>query len=318
MKFSGIVAFLTVAALGAAASFPSVANAGNSGVNFDQGISVSDILKQAKAGAAAEKTVIQPAYIGQTRYDRDCVTVTFSATDKPVSDRFSLRSTEWVTECHNTGGGGTYPGPGGHPVPVPPTQNCWERPGFHYNEVAQVTLQDRQPLLPWEYDKFQVCLEGPWLSLYSLAAAYDYKMVQGGNRDGNFILAPIKKLAMKPDPVGITAQAFTADMVLTLKDKWASYYQGEQTVLKVALRKEVSFWPDQTVIEKDITLAPADLYTVNFMDYAKEFTQKLEAGRKYYVQYSFQRIGRISKPDLMKVGDTEKVPYQAATLALAD
>ncbi|MCX5794264.1 MAG: hypothetical protein NTY77_02055 [Elusimicrobia bacterium] len=310
------MASLAAAAFGLTLATPPAARAESSGLNFDQGVSASDILKQAKAQTAQDKSVIAPAYIGSTRYDRDCRTVTFSPTDQPASGQIDLRSTEWITECNNTGGG-TYPGPGGHPIPVPPQQNCWERPGYSYSGQAQIMLRDRLQLFPWEYDKFEVCLEGPWYSLYTIDAAYEYKMVQGGNRDGDFILAPLKKKAMKPDPAGIVAQGLSANMILSLKDKWASYYQGEQTVLKVELRKEVSFWPDQTVLDKEISVAPADAYTVDLMAYAKEFSQKLEPGKKYYVRYAFKRIGSISKPDLMKVGDTDKVPYQPATLAAA-
>ena len=49
----------------------------------------------------------------------------------------------------------------------------------------------------------------------------------------------------------------------------------------------------------------------------KEFSQKLEAGKNYYVEYSFKRVGKISKPDLMKVGETDKAAYQPASLAAA-
>ncbi|MDD5627715.1 MAG: hypothetical protein PHU21_01530 [Elusimicrobia bacterium] len=310
------MASLAIAAFVLALSLPPAARAESSGLNFDQGVNASDILKQAKALSAQDKSVISPAYIGHTRYDRDCRTVTFNPSDQPASGRIPLRSTEWIEECNNYGGG-TYPGPGGHPIPVPPGQNCWERPGYSYTGEAQITLRDRLQLFPWEYDKFEVCLEGPWYSLYTVAAAYEYKMVQGGNRDGDFVLAPVKKTAMKPDPAGIVAQGFSANMVLSLKDKWASYYQGEQTVLKVELIKEVSFWPDQTVLDKEISAPPAEAYTVDFLAYAKEFSQKLQPGQKYYVRYAFKRIGKISKPDLTKVGNTDKVVYQPATLAAA-
>ena len=312
MKARSIAACLATAAFVMALSLPPAARAESSGLNFDQGVSASDILKQAKEQSAQDKSVITPAYIGSRRFDRDCRIVTFSPTDQPASGSIPLRSTEWVTECNP--GGGVIPGPGGHPIPG---QNCWEHPGISYFGDAKVTLRDRLPLFPWEYDRFEVCLEGPWFSLDPVATAYEYKLAQGDDRDGDYVLAPVKKTAMKPDPAGIVAQGLSASMALTLKDKWASYYRGEQTVLKVELRKAVTFWPDQTVLDKEITLAPADAYTVDFLAYAKEFSQKLEPGKKYYVRYSFKRIGKVSKPDLIKVGDTDKVPYQPATLVAA-
>ncbi|MBI5241180.1 MAG: hypothetical protein HY926_11965 [Elusimicrobia bacterium] len=317
MMMRGVVASLAAAAFGLALANPPAAQAAPSGLNFDQGVSASDILKQAKEQAKQDKTAIAPAYIGSTRYERDCRAVTFNPADRPESGQIHLRSTEWITECNNYGGGGYYPGPGGHPIPVPPGQNCWERPGYSYSGEAQVTLRDRQQLYPWEYDKFEVCLEGPWYSLYTITAAYEYKMVQGGNRDGNFVLSPIKKTAMKPDPAGIVAQGFSSSMVLTLKDKWASYYAGEQTVLKLVLKKDLPNWFDTVIVEKELALAPAEAYRVNMLDFAKEFSQKLEPGKNYYVEYSFKRVGKISKPDLMKVGETDKAAYQPATLAAA-
>jgi|GEM_PF-5168014 len=311
MKMSGVMASLA-AAFALALPNPPAAKAEPSGLDFDQGINVSDILKQAKEQSAQDKSSLVAASINSIRYDMDCRIVTFSPTDQPASGPIPLRSTEWINECS---GGGTIPGPGGQPIPTPP--NCWEHPGITYTGDAQITLRDRQQLFPWEHDAFEVCMEGPWFSLSAREAAYEYKLVQGGHRDGDFVLAPLKKTAMKPDPAGIVAQGLSASMVLTLQDKWASYYKGEQTVLQVELRKEVSFWPDQTVLDKEITLAPADACTVNLLDYAKEFSQKLEPGHKYYVRYAFKRVGKISKPDTMKVGDTDKVPYQPATLAAA-
>jgi hypothetical protein len=295
----GIMRILPAAAM--LWALPAFVVAAPSGVAFDQGVDVSALLKQVKEAVQADATAIAPAYIGSSRYDRDCVVFTFNPDDGPVSDRVYLRSTEWVTECNN------YPGPGGG-------QNCWDRPGYTYHERAQVTLRERQKLYPWEYDKFQVCLQGPWLDIYPVAAAYEYKLVQGGNRDGNFVLAPVKKIAMKPDPAGITAQPLSPNMLLTFKDKWASYYAGEVTVLKIAFKKDVPNWFDPTLVEKEITLPAAEFYQVNLPDYAKEFAEKLQPGKKYYVNYAFKRVGKISKPDLMKVGDTEPVAYQPAAL----
>jgi hypothetical protein len=317
MMMRGVVASLAAAAFGLALATPPAARAGQSGLNFDQGINASDILKQAKAQAAQDKTAIAPAYIGQTRYERDCRTVTFNPADRPESGKIHLRSTEWITECNNHGGGGYYPGPGGQPIPVPPQQHCWERPGYSYSGVAQIALRDRQELLPWEYDKFEVCLEGPWYSLYTTESAYEYKMVQGGNRDGNFVLAPIKKKAMKPDPAGILARSLSNSMVLSLADKWASYYAGEQTILKLTLKKDLPNWFDTVIVEKELSFPAAEAYTVDFLAYAKEFSQKLEPGKKYYVEYAFKRAGKISKPDLMKVGETDKAAYQPPSLAAA-
>ncbi|MBI4678093.1 MAG: hypothetical protein HY748_10970 [Elusimicrobia bacterium] len=299
-------------------------------LDFDQGIDVSDVLKTARANAAEQKRTAKamPVRAFYTRYDRDCAHFSIGPNDNPQTSEVWLRSTEWVEEC--------YPGPNPPPYPNPPYppyprpyrdvaahsghgpngQNCYERPGRTYQERASVSIRDRQPLLPWEYDSFDVCLEGPWLSLYQRETAYQYLVVQGGNYDGKYVLSPVKKIRMKPDPAGIVTQSFAADMALTLKDRWASYYANERTVLVLKLRKDVPNWFDATLLEKELTVPAAETYAVDFNAFASEFSQKLEAGKKYYVDYSFKRLGVVSKDTLMKVGETDRAVYQPAPAAV--
>lgn len=276
-------------------------------LNFDQGVQVGDILGKAKELAAKDATVITPAQMSSNRYESDCVRFTFSPNDQPVSDAIWLRSTEWVTECRPYGGDPRRGGGG---------QNCYERPGYTYNERVQITLKERQPLFPWESDSFRVCLQGPWLDVNTLSSAYEYNMVQGGNRNGNIVLAPGRKLAMKPDPAGITAQLSGA-MLLSLTDKWASFYSGadEKVVLKVTLKKDVPNWFDPTLIETELESAVVPA-RIDLKQFAAKFSQKLEAGKKYYVDLSFKRVGRISKGDYVKSGETTPTAYQPASVAV--
>ena len=275
-------------------------------VDFDKGVDASAVLSQAKDTAAKDASApIKASYIGQTRYDRDCVRFTFSPTDPAASDAVWLRSQEWVTECTPVGdpqhGGG---------------QSCWEHPGMSYQEQARITLQNRQPLLPWEHDAFTVCMEGPWLSIYQNDTAYDYKRVSGGTYDGNFVMTPVKKIPMNADPAGITAQTFSPNLRLLLADKWFSYYAGEKTVIKVTLKKVVTFWPDATIFQKELTFDPAANYAIDAASIAAAQSQKLEAGKKYYVQYSFQRLGKVSTDKWTKTVETEKLDYQPAAAAV--
>ncbi|MFA6316916.1 MAG: hypothetical protein WC943_05805, partial [Elusimicrobiota bacterium] len=322
---------IQAAALTLAVSLATPVRAETPALDFDQGFDVSDILQKAKAAASEEKKASESAPVAAffTRYDRDCARFTFGPKDNPQGLEVMLRSTEWIEECHPIPNPPHYPPPPPHRPGQNPRwppaaltahassgQNCWERPGRSYNERASVSIRDRQELFPWEYDSFEVCLEGPWLSLRSIETAYAYKTVQGGNYDGRYVVAPIQKVAMKPDPAGITVQQFAADMTLTLRDKWASYYQGEQTVLVLKFAKDVPNWFDPTLLEKELTVAAAETYTVDFKAFASEFSQKLEAGKKYYAIYSFKRLSKISKDSLMKVGETDRAAYQPAPAAL--
>lgn len=271
--------------------------------DFDAGVDASAILKAAKESAKKDKTVVATYYPGGRRTMPDCVAFTFSPTDNPVSESVYLRSTEYVTECQPVGdprhGGG---------------QNCWERPGYSYSQRVQVTIRDRQPLLPWEHDTFRVCLDGPWIYSDVVEAAYDYKLVSAGADNGNIIVAPTRKVAMRPDPVGVLAE-LSGQFVMNFKDKWASYYPGENVVLKITVKKVVKFWPDYAVLEKELTLPVAEAYKVDLNKFLPDFTTKPEAGKDYYAVYSIKRTGKVSKNDFTKSLETARVSYAPASLA---
>ncbi|MDD5304569.1 MAG: hypothetical protein PHS14_15845 [Elusimicrobia bacterium] len=266
-------------------------------VNFDQGIDMSAILKQSKEAAKTDAKVVDAQYMGGRRTMPDCVSVSFGANDPAASPTFSLNSQEWIEECYQTGdprnGGG---------------RQCYERPGMSYHEMASVTIQDRQALLPWERDTFRVCLDGPWLSIGGIETAYDYKLVSGGSYNGAFILAPTRKIAQRPDPVGVLGDLDSA-MKLTLKDKWAAYYPGETIEIKYTLKKDVPNWFDPVIAEGTLSAAVAESYAV---DLSKN---KFENGKSYYVEYSIRRVGKVSKDSFTKTLETNKTTRASMSLA---
>ncbi|MCM2305186.1 MAG: hypothetical protein NDJ72_10815 [Elusimicrobia bacterium] len=271
-------------------------------VNFDGAIDASAILAQAKAAAKAdakpEAKAVDAKYLGGRRTVQDCVSVSFGANDPAVSPTFSLRSVEYVEECYQTGdprnGGG---------------RQCYERPGYTYHELASVTLQDRQPLLPWERDTFRVCLDGPWLSIYDVETAYDYRLISGGSYNGRYVLAPGRKIAQRPDPVGVLGE-LDASMKFSLKDKWTSYYAGESIEIKYALKKHVENWFDPVVAEGSVTVPVAESYLVDLSN-----SSGLRNGKSYYVEYSIRRIGAVSTDKFTRSLETNKVSRAAMSLA---
>lgn len=291
---------LTLALALAASWIAAPALAETPAVNFDQGIDASAVLKDAKAAAKEDASVVETQYMGGSRTVPDCVTVSFGAADPAVSPAFELRSQEFVEECYQTGdpryGGG---------------RQCYERPGMSYQERASVTIQNRLPLLPWERDTFRVCLDGPWLTLDTLESAYDYRLISGGSYNGNYIVAPGRKLAQRPDPVGVLGELSPA-MVLTLKDKWAAYYPGEKIEIKYALKKDVPNWFDPTIAEGTLLAASADSYAV---DLSKN---KFESGKRYYVEYSIRRLGTVSTDSWTKTLETGKTPHALQSFAFND
>ena len=203
-------------------------------------------------------------------FEPDCKNVVFQPEDAPVSKPVNLSSQEWVVDCFPSS---------------PAGQDCWERPGKIDSLRVQVTLAQRPPLLPWESDVFQVCLTGPMLAADPVSTAYDYRVVRDGTLDGNVVFAAGSKRLLPPDPRGVQA-ALTPELSLVFKDQWAAYYPGEAILLKIELKKESSFWPDETVLENEIALPVASGYTLNLGKAAGE-------GGIYYAKYSIKRLGGL-------------------------
>ena len=285
--------------LALAASLAAPVLAETPAVSFDQGIDVSSILKQSKEAAKADAAPVAALYMGGSRTMPDCVDVSFGANDPAASPTFELRSQEYVEECYQTGGD---PRRGGG------QRQCYERPGMSYHELASVTIRDRQALLPWERDTFRVCLDGPWLSINDVETAYDYKVVSGGSYNGAYVLAPGRKLAQRPDPVGVLAE-LDSSMKLALKDKWAKYYPGETIEIKYTLKKDVPNWFDPVIAQGSITAASADAYSV---DLSKN---KFENGKSYYVEYSIRRVGKVSTNSWTRTLETNKTSRALQSLA---
>lgn len=282
----------------------SVAQAAPS-VNFDKGVDAKAFLSQAKKEAKADKTDFKAAGL-KYRTERDCARFTFSPDGPTTSEAVWLRSTEYYEECHQTGdprhGGGRY---------------CREVPRYTHRERVQLELRNRQKLFPWEKETFEVCLDGSWLNLYSIRTAHEYKANRSG---GDYVLNAGARKAMDPDSNGIEASAPAAQdkaVAVTFKDRWASYYTGEKVKIKASLKREVEGWFDPTLKEVEVEFDAAEAYTLDFNAYAKDFSEALKPGKKYYVEWGFSRHGKVSKDTYMKVGDGPTSVYQPSLLEVA-
>ena len=296
-----------------------VSFAGTSGaqVNFDQGVDLKGAIDQ-----AVSAPVQLPEAKGQrfSHYTRDCSRFTFDATGaEATSEKVSLSSTEYVEVCHHTGGG--IHGEGGGPV-------CFERPGMTWRQAAQVHIAART-LLPWERETFEVCMEGPWMNLSVVDAAYKYSVTKAGDYDTLFNLVPQNRIAMKPDLDGINVAAFSYDketrkFKLSLSDKWAKEYAGEKTALTIEVYKDINNWFDGYNGKGEFTLDAAASYELAFgLDDLKmpeppnhdfdhhgghDYKGADDRGSKnYYVKWGFKREGKLSKDTFMKKGETSRV-----------
>lgn len=297
-----------------------VSFAGTSGaqVNFDQGVDLKSAIDQ-----AVSAPVQLPEAKGQrfSHYTRDCSRFTFDATGaEATSEKVSLSSTEYVEVCHHTGGNPQYGG--GGPV-------CFERPGMTWRQAAQVHIAART-LLPWERESFEVCMEGPWMRLSVLDAAYKYNVGKTGDYDTLFNLVPRERVAMKPDADGVNMASFAYDKAagkfkFSLSDKWAKEYAGEKTVITVEVYKDIANWFDGYNGKGEFTLDAAASYDLAFglkdlklpeppkpdFDHHGGFNDMKGAddrgSKNYYVKWGFKRDGKISKDTFVKKGETPRV-----------
>lgn len=271
-------------------------------------LAVAVLFVSAFASAQSfEQSLTWDAIRGQAtqigRYDVDCATLSLDADDGDLTPYVYLRSTQWIEECRwvptpgdprRGGGGGGY-------------RDCYTRPGGTWSENVRVRIEGRKPLLPWERDTFRVCLQGPWLDSRVMSAAYKYK--QTGNGRGEIVYAPGEKVAMKPDAAGIQIAGLTPALVITLNDRWASYYAGERTKLKFSVKESRSGFDGNV---GDLEVETAGGQPQLSFNLAAPIAAKLKAGKKYYVKVSFQRLGTISKNDSVFAGESSKVVYAPA------
>lgn len=127
-------------------------------VNFDQGVDVQNVIKEAKVSdvKAPEAKYGIPVYSS-----RDCKKITFTETSPLASPKVELESREEYQDCQNMG--------------YPVGQICtprWER---HY-AAAQIVITEPRALQPGQTETFEVCLWGPFLSMKPLTPAYKYSV----------------------------------------------------------------------------------------------------------------------------------------------
>jgi len=137
-----------------------------------------------------------------------------------------------------------------------------------------------------------------------VSAAYDYSIIRDGAVDGIVVFAPGAKRLLPPDPRGVQG-VLTPNLTLAFHDQWADYYRGGTVVLMITLKKEVHFWPDETVAEKTITLPAASSYFVELGGAAAV------PGGIYYARYSIVRLGgTVSTQAETPALETQRVSYE--------
>jgi hypothetical protein len=178
--------------------------------------------------------------------------------------------------------------------------------GRKTSRMIRVELRDRPAYQPWEADKVWACLNSQdgAFSAQPYEGPCEYKRVSEDASSAAFSCA--RRKPVKPDAAGISILSVSKDLTVTLKDKWAAEYAGENIELDVEVIRDVPGWFDASVGKVSMTVPVSDGYTLFLEDGVK----KLEYGKTYYVKLSFKRLGKISTADRVEAGRSAKVVYR--------
>lgn len=298
MKLS--VKCLSAAVLGAAFALPVAAE--GPAIDFDRGTDLGAVIESARAAGAPEWSSLN---LGSSlNITRDCKLIAFKAEDPLVSQPVQLTSYVHHKVCAE------YQG----------QTLCHDELLRTEKRNVSVALLGKRTALPWERDVFNICLKDTALTAEVIEASHRYKITKKAGPEDCVIQAMAKsKLKTEPDADGVSLGSWgvsqAGGLELSLNDKWAvvygkgifPYYKGEQTLIKVTLKMEKTNWFDPVILEKELLVAPADVYSIDFSKYAAEFRQPLEPGQKYFVKWGFRRKGHLSRESFVTGGETERV-----------
>ncbi|HNW45195.1 MAG TPA: hypothetical protein PKI19_11870 [Elusimicrobiales bacterium] len=309
-------------------------------VNFDKGIDVKSIVSQVNTDNNKD---FYPYPVGShfAYASNDCRSFSFGPSAGPVSSgRVYLSSTEYyeycqtvpVQQCHTVYTQQCHtvmvPGPNHTQVPqqqctqVPHQechtvyqQQCYTRPGQTFQATAQVNIAARQ-LYPWETESFNVCMQGQRVDFDPKNSPYSYDVNRVGMYDLTFNLTPNYRVPTKPDQDGMSYAALVlkdGKYTLTVNDKWADIYAGEQVAIKVELFKDGWWFFDSNKGQKTFTLNTAGKYELTFAEGDLTKNKDLmddgseKGATKYFVKWGFKRIGKVSTDAFVDKGSTPKI-----------
>lgn len=227
-----------------------------------------------------------------TYFKQDCEKVIFTPHSSFISERVRLYSEECTEVCGDDHGN-HYP--------------CHTTCGGGWRRTAQIEIAPRK-LLAWETESFRVCLKGPETRLYLDRPAYGYEVSRTGDYDITYRLKPLDKIATEPDENGLKLAEFACDagsggFRMTIADIWAEDYAGEKVAIRAELRKDIPYWPDQSLGEKEFYLDAAPEYKLTILPQGAAGID----GGKYFVKWGFRRIGRVSRDTFVEKGETFRV-----------
>jgi hypothetical protein len=313
-------------------------------VDFNNGVDIQKAVDQAvQRDMPFPGQPINDYYPGpapyHVRYSRDCHTFNFGPNGGPMlSELAYLESVEYVQECHYIPDPPPPPNPqpGPHPGPFPGPNGphgpkaidvsavdskgmqCYERPADTFRRSVQLSMGARQ-LLPWENDSFEVCMEGPNVDIRPRSTAYSYGITQSGGYDVRYELTPQYKVTTAPDPNGLNVAAFTyanGKFTFNVSERWGNEYAGNKVAIDIELYKDGFLFFNSYKGKKEFVFDTASggysmTFAENELDTSKAVStpeDNMRGPKKYFLKWSFHRIGNVSTGESVGKGSTDKIP----------
>jgi hypothetical protein len=295
----------TAIGLAVVASFSflfSPASAGEAS-DFDALIRDRSLTENLRRTSHLSNSSLHPDFYSE-RHTTDCQRVRFPANGATLSQPIRLESRFYRERCWRDSQG---------------DRRCEDRYVGSERRTVALRIEGRGEMLPWEEDVFNVCLAGYQLDARAAEASHQYRFGMPDMRGDLIVAFAGGKLTTDPDPAGIRLESFsTAEQAfgVAFSDRWARYYAGEDLALKLEVRQDRRMWGDETVLKKEVRLGTHDSYSVPLT--LAEFGKRPEAGKKYFLKWSFQRLGRTSNPTSMGEWQTVSVDLGQSTSALKD
>lgn len=181
--------------------------------------------------------------------------------------------------------------------------------------------RDQKPVFPWEQESFGVSFNGTdgRVELKVADPSYEYafpRMVEPDpNQPDSFVFNVTvgPKILTPADSGAIQLVLYNEGGTLEIRasDKWGRFYQGEETDLRILMKKTRRLWTDSVVMDATVTVPAAEVTKINLSDpkWRQYLKEDIQRGAEYYVpEWSFRRNNsKISEGHWIKKGEANRI-----------
>ncbi len=211
-----------------------------------QDFNTESVVSKLKSSDTDEMFAVPSAkFISHSYYTQSCARFTLAKSEELETVTVLLTSREMIVEEIPDVHPPVTP-PGGHKASADDKMQI-THPGQIFTGQGKVTIAAPRTLLPWEQERFSVCMQGPNFALFRDAAAYNYTVKQ---KQGFFTLTPGTKVPTMADPDGVRLVGVSVKqnkVFATMTDKWAGYYTGVCGLIKRWIPRRLSLSPPTAI-----------------------------------------------------------------------